>query len=113
MVMNGFAVAEYGPRQSLEPVITHMKILEAYVVNRVDTLDERFSKDANHLKELQRTLLQYERELLSSERSKKWMAQSLSFSESVRRLCAYSRDFGEILLNLKISTEMVRVHRKV
>jgi hypothetical protein len=27
----------------------------------------------------------------------------------VRRLCAYSRDFGEILLNMKISTEMMRV----
>ncbi|MAJ01930.1 MAG: hypothetical protein CMA10_05960 [Euryarchaeota archaeon] len=73
----------------------------------------RIEEARHHLKELQRTLLQYEHELLSSERSKKWMAQSLSFSESIRRLCAYSRDFGEILLNLKISTEMVRVHGKV
>jgi hypothetical protein len=30
-------------------------------------------------------------------------------SESVRRLCAYSRDFGEVLLNMKIATEMTLV----
>ena len=28
-------------------------------------------------------------------------------SESVRRLCAYARDFGEILLNLKLHDEMI------
>jgi len=28
-------------------------------------------------------------------------------SESIRRLCAYARDFGEILLNIKMYDEMI------
>ena len=32
-------------------------------------------------------------------------------SESVRRLCAYARDFGEILLNLKLYDEMIAKKR--
>jgi hypothetical protein len=28
-------------------------------------------------------------------------------SESIRRMCAYARDFGEILLNLKLYDEMI------
>ena len=73
----------------------------------------RIEKARHELKELQGILLEYERSILSVKQTEPWMAQSLSLSESVRRLCAYSRDFGEILLNLKISTEMVRVNKQV
>jgi hypothetical protein len=36
------------------------------------------------------------------------MAFDLRLSESVRRLCAYARDFGEILLNMKVFSELQR-----
>ena len=80
----------------------------------IRTRDSLRIEEARHqLKALQETLLTYEHNLLSQKGAGQWMAQNLSLSESVRRLCAYSRDFGEILLNLKISTEMTQVREVV
>ena len=87
--------------------------LKELMIN-IRTRDSTRIEEARHqLKALQETLLAYEHTLLSKKGTSQWMAQNLSLSESVRRLCAYSRDFGEILLNMKISTEMMRVREVV
>jgi hypothetical protein len=40
------------------------------------------------------------------------MALGLSFHESVRKLCAYARYFGEILLNMMVFGELTQTSRK-
>ena len=61
-----------------------------------------------NLKEVQRVLINHEKDLLSHHLKNKWTAFDFAISESVRRLCAYARDFGEILLNMKIFGELIR-----
>ena len=87
--------------------------LKELMIN-IRTRDSTRIEEARHqLKALQKTLLVYEHNILSERGAGQWMAQNLSLSESVRRLCAYSRDFGETLLNMKVSTEMMRVREVV
>jgi hypothetical protein len=59
------------------------------------------------LKECQQVLKVHEKDLLDNHRHNEWMAFDLSLSESVRRLCAYARDFGEILLNMLVFSKIV------
>ncbi|HJM55176.1 MAG TPA: phosphate uptake regulator PhoU [Poseidonia sp.] len=87
--------------------------LKELMIN-IRTRDSARIEEARHqLKVLQESLLAYEHNMLNKKGTSQWVAQNLSLSESVRRLCAYSRDFGEILLNMKISSELMRVHRTV
>ena len=58
------------------------------------------------LKQCQQILKIHEKDLLDNHRHNEWMAFDLSLSESVRRLCAYARDFGEILLNMLIFSKI-------
>ena len=60
----------------------------------------RIEAARGELKQCQQVLKLHEKDLLENHRHNEWMAFDLSLSESVRRLCAYSRDFGEILLNM-------------
>ncbi|MDP6333463.1 MAG: phosphate uptake regulator PhoU [Candidatus Poseidoniaceae archaeon] len=59
------------------------------------------------LKECQQVLKRHEKDLLDNHRHNEWMAFDLSLSESVRRLCAYARDFGEILLNMLVFSKII------
>jgi phosphate uptake regulator len=59
------------------------------------------------LKKCQQVLKVHEKDLLDNHRHNEWMAFDLSLSESVRRLCAYARDFGEILLNMLVFSKIV------
>ena len=61
-----------------------------------------------NLKEIQKTLISHEKDLLSNHRTNKWITFDFTISESIRRLCAYARDFGEILLNMKIHSELIQ-----
>ena len=65
------------------------------------------------LKDAQQILVLHEQDLLANHRQNEWMAFDLSLSESVRRLCAYSRDFGEILLNMKVFSEIQSIQKPV
>jgi phosphate uptake regulator len=69
----------------------------------------RIEAARSDLKEAQRRLLKHEQNVLEHHRSNEWMAFDLRLSESVRRLCAYARDFGEILLNMKVFSELRRI----
>ena len=70
----------------------------------------RIEEARRTLKDIQQVLVLHEQDLLSNHRQNEWMAFDLSLSESVRRLCAYSRDFGEILLNMKVFSEIHRIN---
>ena len=59
------------------------------------------------LKQAQLEIVQYEDELIEGRKMTKDDILLFRLSESVRRLCAYARDFGEILLNLKLHDEMI------
>ena len=59
------------------------------------------------LKTTQHEILEFENELIGARRLSKEDLLLFRISESVRRLCAYARDFGEILLNLKLYDEII------
>jgi phosphate uptake regulator len=62
------------------------------------------------LKQCQQVLKRHEKDLLDNHRHNEWMAFDLSLSESVRRLCAYARDFGEILLNMLVFSKITSIN---
>jgi phosphate uptake regulator len=79
--------------------------LKELMIN-IRTRDSVRIEVARHeLKDLQIELAAYEQAVVDRTKPNQWAAQSMRMSESVRRLCAYSRDFGESLLNMKISAE--------
>ena len=103
------AVETYPPMQHIS---TWMNALKELMIN-IRTRDSGRIEEARHeLKEMQQSLLGYERDELEKMSKGPLLAQKLSISESIRRLAAYSRDFGEILLNMKISTEMNVVRKE-
>ena len=59
------------------------------------------------LKKAQLQITAYEDKLFQGRKMTKSDMLLFRLSESVRRLCAYARDFGEILLNLKLHDEMI------
>ena len=63
------------------------------------------------LKQAQNEISQYEETLLENRKLSEKELFSFRISESVRRLCAYARDFGEVLLNLKMYDEMIVSNR--
>ena len=87
--------------------------LKELMINIRTRDSERIELARGDLKTLQQTLLEYEHNLMQQHRQNKWMTSSIRMSESVRRLCAYSRDFGEVLLNMMISAEMTRTLEEV
>jgi phosphate uptake regulator len=64
-----------------------------------------------NLKMAQKQLAQHEEELMNRKRTVDNLLFDFRLSESVRRLCAYSRDFGEVLLNIKMYDEMTLSNR--
>lgn len=61
---------------------------------------KRIEEARTDLKRIQNDLKDLERNLFQSEKKHSWMLVELSVSESIRRLCAYARDFGESLINM-------------
>ncbi|MEE2812411.1 MAG: phosphate uptake regulator PhoU [Candidatus Thermoplasmatota archaeon] len=66
----------------------------------------------NSLKAAQNTLKEHERSLWSGRKDANKLLFEDHISESVRRLCAYARDFGEILLNMLAHEMMVTERRR-
>lgn len=61
---------------------------------------KRIEEARTNLKRIQIDLQDHERHLFQSEQKHSWMLVEFSVSESIRRLCAYARDFGESLINM-------------
>jgi phosphate uptake regulator len=102
-------VANIGAFPPLEHVPKWLGALKELMIN-IRTRDSTRIEDARHvLKSTQTVLKTYEQTQLGNLTEATDVAHALMISESVRRLCAYSRDFGEVLLNMKIATEMTLV----
>ncbi len=102
-------LANIGAFPPLEHVPKWLGALKVLMIN-IRTRDSTRIEDARHvLKSTQTALKKYEQTQLDSLSDATDVAHALMISESVRRLCAYSRDFGEVLLNMKIATEMTLV----
>lgn len=91
---------------SLEQIPEWQMALKELMINIRIRDSLRIENARKQLKQAQHILAIHEQDLLANHRQNEWMAFDLSLSESVRRLCAYSRDFGEILLNMKVFSEI-------
>tara|TARA_B100001996_G_C18671085_1_gene596763 strand:- start:1096 stop:2139 length:1044 start_codon:yes stop_codon:yes gene_type:complete len=80
--------------------------LKELMINIRERDSKRIEKARHSLKEVQKNLIILEQDLLENHLQNQWIPFNLKTSESIRRLCAYARDFGEILLN-------VIVYRKI
>ena len=97
--------------KSSEPPINQIAMWQKAIKQLMINIRTRNSHEIEEarlsLKQAQNEISQFEETLLEN---RKLSAEELFFfriSESVRRLCAYARDFGEVLLNLKMYDEMV------
>ena len=95
---------------ALEKIPEWNDSLKELMINIRTNDSYRIEEARKTLKDIQQVLVLHEQDLLSNHRQNEWMAFDLSLSESVRRLCAYSRDFGEILLNMKVFSEIHRIN---
>ncbi|MGB1437199.1 MAG: PhoU domain-containing protein [Candidatus Poseidoniaceae archaeon] len=59
------------------------------------------------LKTTQQDILNFEDDLIGNRKLSNQDLLLFRMAESIRRMCAYARDFGEILLNLKLYDEMI------
>ena len=92
----------------LEQLPVWQASLKELMIN-IRTRDSTRIEHARHeLKRAQRRLVEHEQHVLKNHRLNEWVAFDLRLSESVRRLCAYARDFGEVLLNMKVFSELHR-----
>jgi phosphate uptake regulator len=93
------------------PPIQHLPLwqesLKELMINIRTQDSHRIEKARHQLKSLQTTLKDYETSIFDGDTMNRQLAAALSMSESVRRLCAYSRDFGEVLLNMKLASIIV------
>ena len=78
----------------------------------IRTKDVQEIEDArDSLKDAQNILKMHERSLWSGRKEAPKLLFEDHISESVRRLCAYARDFGETLLNM-LAHDMMVTERK-
>jgi phosphate uptake regulator len=74
----------------------------------IRTRDSHGIEKARHeLKRAQNELILHEEGMMEGRRTARTLIIEIRLSESIRRLCAYSRDFGEILLNIKLYDEII------
>jgi len=95
-------------RGPIEQISNWQASLKELMINIRTRDSNRIEKARHDLKKAQHRLMEHEQDLLKNHRTNEWMAFDLRLSESVRRLCAYARDFGEILLNMKVFSELHR-----
>jgi hypothetical protein len=77
-------------QNSLKELMINIRIRDA---KRIEVARTNLKMIQNELKENERTLFQ-------NPKKYSWALHELTVSESIRRLCAYARDFGESLINM-------------
>jgi hypothetical protein len=95
----------------INQIIMWQKAIKQLMINIRTRDSHEIEESRMSLKQAQNEISEYEETLLEN---RKLSVEELFFfriSESVRRLCAYARDFGEVLLNLKMYDEMVISNR--
>ena len=88
-------------------VSTWQKAIKNLMINIRTRNSFEIEESRQLLKQAQIEIVEYEDELIEGRKMTKDDVLLFRLSESVRRLCAYARDFGEILLNLKLHDEMI------
>ena len=105
-------ISEFNATPPIQSLSLWQESLKELMINIRTQDSHRIETARLQLKTLQTELKTYEHSIFDSKKKNPLLAASLSLSESVRRLCAYSRDFGEILLNMKLSSLMVEIRDK-
>ena len=91
----------------MKEISSWQKAIKQLMIN-IRTRDSYEIEEARiTLKSAQNEITIYEEKLLEGSKLSKQKISLFRISESVRRLCAYARDFGEVLLNLKMYDEMI------
>ena len=88
-------------------IILWQKAIKQLMINMRTRDSHEIEEARSMLKQAQIDILSFEDKLIEEGKLSKGDLLQFRFSESVRRLCAYSRDFGEVLLNLKLYDEMI------
>ncbi|MBC8437918.1 MAG: phosphate uptake regulator PhoU [Euryarchaeota archaeon] len=91
----------------LENIPIWTESLRTLMINIREHDPGAISSARNNLKDAQSKLEIYEDELWRSHSKTVPLLFKFRLSESVRRMCAYSRDFGEILLNIISHAQLV------
>ncbi len=95
----------------LNQIPVWQEAIRALMIN-IRTKDaEEIEKARDSLKDAQNVLKEHERSLWSGRKDAPKLLFEDHISESVRRLCAYARDFGETLLNMLAHDLMVTERR--
>jgi len=95
----------------LNQIPVWQEAIRALMIN-IRTRDaEEIENARNSLKSAQNVLKEHERNLWSAQGDAKEILFEDHISESIRRLCAYARDFGETLLNM-LAHEMMITERR-
>ena len=81
-----------------------MRIL---MINLREQNAEEIGIARSKLKKSKEDLLIYEEELWTNKESPSRILFKFKFSESIRRICSYSRDFGEIILNIMAHSNII------
>ena len=94
-----------------QPLISQISVWQRAIKQLMINIRTRDSTEIEeargNLKQAQIEIMNFEGQLVEGRKLSKSDLFQFRMSESIRRLCAYARDFGEILLNIKMYDEMV------
>ena len=101
------------PNQApLNQIPVWQEAIRALMINIRTNDAEEIEAARNSLKAAQNVLKEHERSLWSGRKEANKLLFEDHISESIRRLCAYARDFGETLLNMLAHEMMVTERRQ-
>lgn len=95
----------------LNQIPVWQEAIRALMINIRTSNAEEIEDARNSLKSAQNILKEHERSLWSGRKDATKLLFEDHISESIRRLCAYARDFGETLLNM-LAHEMIITERR-
>ena len=94
-----------------QPLISQISVWQRAIKQLMINIRTRDSTEIEeargNLKQAQIEIMNFEGQLVEGRKLSKNDLFQFRMSESIRRLCAYARDFGEILLNIKMYDEMI------
>ena len=94
-----------------QPLVSQISVWQRAIKQLMINIRTRDSTEIEeargNLKQAQIEIMNFEGQLVEGRKLSKNDLFQFRMSESIRRLCAYARDFGEILLNIKMYDEMI------
>ncbi|MGB2088982.1 MAG: PhoU domain-containing protein [Candidatus Poseidoniaceae archaeon] len=93
--------------QPIAQLIEWQDTLKRLMINIRTRNSNEIEECRQALKTTQQDILNFEDDLIGNRKLSKQDLLLFRMAESIRRMCAYARDFGEILLNLKLYDEMI------